>query len=336
MLRIVFMGTPAFALPSLDALLAAGYDVVGVVTQPDRPVGRRPEPQPPPVKRRALERGLPVAQPARLREPAARAQLIAWQPDLIVVVAFGQLLPPDVLRLPRLGCLNVHASLLPAFRGAAPIPAAILAGLATTGVTIMLMDEGLDTGPVLAQAAEPIRPDDTTPTLAERLSHVGARLLGETIPAWARGEITPRPQDDTQATYAPQLRREHGEVNWHRPAVELERAWRAYQPWPGLYTWWRRGAAAPTLLKLLTVRAAPEAVSAHPPGRVFLLTPGGSAAARPTPSGAAGGAQGAALAVATGAGALLLDRVQMAGGRPLDAAAFLRGHPDLVGATLGR
>lgn len=387
--RIVFMGTPAFALPSLEALLAAGEQVVGVVTQPDRPVGRRPEPQPPPVKRLAVERGLPVIQPERLREPAARAQLAAWQPDLIVVVAFGQILPPDILALPRFGCLNVHASLLPQLRGAAPVAAAIATGLDTTGVTIMLMDEGLDTGPILAQAVEAIRPDDTTPTLAERLSHLGARLLVETIPRWVEGRIRPQPQDAARASYAPQLRRADGEVDWRRTAAELHRLWRAYQPWPGLYTWWRADAQQPQMLKLLAVHAAEDWRGDLPPGRVFLLdarergsppalavrlspqvdtlrdgallsSPCGAGAPRPAPAsagdiagasttggqrpdakgikppGGAVGGRGAVLAVATGGGALILDRVQVAGGRPMDAAAFLRGHPELVGATLGR
>ncbi|MBI4505532.1 MAG: methionyl-tRNA formyltransferase [Chloroflexi bacterium] len=329
-MRVVFMGTPAFALSSLEALLAAGYAVVGVVTQPDRPVGRRPEPQPPPLKRLAVERGLPLAQAQRLREPAAQAQLAAWQPDIIVVVAFGQLLPPEVLRLPRFGCLNVHASLLPQLRGAAPVAASIAAGLSTTGVTIMLMDEGLDTGPILAQAAEPIRPDDTTPALGERLSRLGARLLVETIPAWAQGRITPRPQDASQASYSPRLRREDGEVHWRRPAAELHRLWRAYQPWPGLYTWWHADTGERQMLKLLAVRAVEGWRGDLPPGRVFVLPVAASAPA------AAGGDQGEALAVATGAGALVLDRLQGAGGRPMEAAAFRRGHPALAGATLGR
>ncbi|MBI3764167.1 MAG: methionyl-tRNA formyltransferase, partial [Chloroflexi bacterium] len=200
MARVVFMGSPDFAVPSLRAL-CAGHEIVGVVTQPDRPAGRGRRLAESAVKVTARELGLPIIQPESLRAPGALAALRDWSPDAIVVADFGQILRQDVLHLPPFGCLNVHASLLPRHRGAAPIPAAILAGDAETGVTIMKMDAGLDTGPILARRSEAIHPDDTTATLTARLARLGADLLSETLPAYLARQITPQPQDDSQATY---------------------------------------------------------------------------------------------------------------------------------------
>ncbi|MDD3828414.1 MAG: methionyl-tRNA formyltransferase, partial [Anaerolineae bacterium] len=270
MARIVFMGTPDFAVPSLQAL-ARDHQVVGVVTQPDRPAGRGRRLVAPPVKEAAGALGLEVIQPPTLRRPEAVERLVAWRPDLVVVAAFGQILRPEVLAIPPHGCLNVHASLLPRYRGAAPIPAAILAGDERTGVTIMRMDEGLDTGPMLAQADWPIRPDDTTGSLTADLARLGASLLVEALPGWLEGRIAPRPQDDAQATYCRTLQKEDGLLDWALTASHLDRQVRACDPWPGAYTAW-----AGQRLKILRARPLPgrPGPGGAGPGRVVALAPG--------------------------------------------------------------
>ncbi len=310
-LRVVFMGTPEFAVPTLRRLLAdPEIQVVGVVTRPDKPKGRSRKPVPSPVKEVALEHGIPLHQPHTLRKPEMQRPLQTWAPDVIVVAAFGLILPKAVLKLPPYGCLNVHASLLPRWRGAAPIAAAILAGDEVTGVTIMLMDEGVDTGPVLSQKEEPIRPDDTTATLGARLAYLGADLLMETLPRWVKGEIRPRPQDDALATYAPMLRKEDGWIDWTEPAVVIERKVRAYQPWPTAMTRWQH-----RVLKVLAARPHPHVFRDEDAGTVIPWD--GSAA------------------VVTGAGVLELRKVQLAGKRPLDIEAFLRGARGFIGSRLG-
>ena len=226
------MGSPDFALSTLRAL-HENYSVVGVVTQPDRAAGRGRELKSPPVKTLALELGIPVIQPEKLREPEAMEQLRAWSPDVIVVAAFGQILRQDVLDLPKFGCINVHASLLPRWRGAAPINAAILHGDEETGITIMKMDAGLDTGPILTQRSVRIQPDETAGSLFETLSQLGADLLLDTLPGYISGEIKPRPQPEEGATYAGMLKKEDGLLDFSRPAEELERKVRAFNPWPG-------------------------------------------------------------------------------------------------------
>ncbi len=231
------MGSPDFALPSLSAL-AKTYNVVGVVTQPDRASGRGRELKPPPVKSLTLELNIPVIQPEKLRAPEAMNQLREWDPDLIVVAAFGQILRTEVLALPRYGCINVHASLLPRWRGAAPINAAILAGDEETGVTIMKMDVGLDTGPMLASKSIRIGRDDTAGSVFQSLSTLGADLLIETLPEYIAGNISPVPQPEEGATYAPMLKKEDGLLDFTRPAVELERRVRAMNPWPGAWFEW--------------------------------------------------------------------------------------------------
>lgn len=315
--RTVFMGSPEFALPSLRRLIEAGYPIVGVYTQPDRPVrrGRELIETPPPVKRLARSAGLPVFQPERLRGPALDG-LVALAPDLIVVAAYGLILPRRALDLPRHGCVNVHASLLPRHRGAAPIAGAILSGDAETGVTLMLMDAGIDTGPAIAQAAEPIRPDDTTGTLTPRLADLGADLLARTLPDWIAGRIDPQPRDESQATYWPLVKREDARLDWSRPAVELERAVRAYQPWPVAYAVW-----AGREIRILTAAVLPD-VQAAEPGEVIEGRNLDQIGVRRAP------------VVGTGAGGLALLRVQPAGGRPVDGAAFLNGHPGIIGARL--
>ena len=228
------MGSPDFALPTLKAL-AGAYDVVGVVTQPDRASGRGRELKAPPVKRLALELGIPVMQPERLRLAEAMEQLRVWAPELFVVAAFGQILRKDVLELPRYGCLNVHASLLPRWRGAAPINAAVLHGDEETGVTIMQMDVGLDTGPMLSQRSIRLNREDTAGSVFERLSTLGADLLLETLPDYLSGKLTPVPQPEDGVTYAPMLKKEEGQLDFSHDVHELERRVRAFNPWPGAF-----------------------------------------------------------------------------------------------------
>ena len=233
-MNVVFMGSPDFALPVLRAL-AQQYQVVGIVTQPDRASGRGRGIKMPPVKTLALELSIPVMQPEKLREPAAIEQLREWNPDLIIVAAFGQILKKDVLDLPRFGCINVHASLLPRWRGAAPINAAILYGDEETGVTIMKMDAGLDTGPMLAKRSIRLTTDDTAGSVTEKLSHLGADLLIDTLPHYLSGKIIPQPQPEEGMTYAPMLKKEEGQLDFTRDVNELERQVRAFNPWPGAF-----------------------------------------------------------------------------------------------------
>jgi len=314
--RIIFMGTPVFALPTLKALVD-NYSVVGVVTQPDRPVGRGRSHSPPPVKELALEHALPVFQPESLRSPAAVARLRDWAADVIVTVATGHILTPEVLDLPTRGTLNIHASLLPRWRGAAPIQAALLAGDSETGVTIMCTDEGLDTGPILSQKALPIPSRETAASLHDKLSQLGADLLLETLPRWLSGELTPRPQPATGVTLAQQIRKEDGLIHWERTALEIDRQVRAYTPWPGAFTFWRKE-------RLKVIMALP-------------LTPPGV----PPNGGEKGGEPGSVIeidglpAVVSGKGLLRLDQVQLAGKRALSGVEFTRGRPDFIGAKLG-
>lgn len=232
------MGSPEFALPSLIAL-SQQYHIVGVITQPDRPAGRGKILTPSPVKMQALTLNLPVIQPEKIKEPSIFDQIKTWQPDLIVVAAFGQILRQNLLDLPPLGCINVHASLLPRWRGAAPIQAAILNGDTESGVTIMLMDAGVDTGDILSQRSVKILNDDTAGSLGKRLSEIGAELLIETLPAYISKSITPKKQPEQGITYAPMLKKEDGRLDFNQPAQDLERKIRAFNPWPGAFTIWR-------------------------------------------------------------------------------------------------
>jgi methionyl-tRNA formyltransferase len=309
MARIVFMGTPRFAVPTLKALADTGQ-VVGVVTQPDRPAGRGRDLSPSPVKTVALQRGLSLFQPRSLRTPDAMAQLTEWDPDVIVVAAFGKILSQELLDLPSRGCLNVHASLLPRWRGAAPVAAAILAGDPATGVTIMKLDAGLDSGPLLAQCQTAIRADDTRTSLTERLSLLGAELLMETLPAYLAGDLQPKPQVTGEATVADRLRKQDGELDWSRPATELDRRIRAFTPWPGTFTFWNGQR-----LKVLEATPRPEWKGDATPGTIVCLDD--------------------AAAVATGEGALRLEKVQMAGRRAMAIQPFLRGHHGFVSSRLG-
>ncbi len=294
--RIVFMGSPEFAIPSLRAL-AEHNSVVGVVTQPDKPAGRGRVLTPPPVKVLAQKLNIPVMQ-KRMRDPEAFEQLHDWQPDLIVVAAFGQILRQNVLDLPPHGCINVHGSLLPRWRGAAPIQYALLAGDPVTGVTIMRMDKGVDTGPILSQQALDVSPADTTESLSERLAEIGAKLLLETLPGYLRGEIVPQPQEEEGATYAKMLSKEDGQLDFSLAAEVLARKVRAFNPWPGAFTRWQG-----SLLKIH--KAHVEQTGGATPQQAAVI------AGKP--------------AIGTGAGWLVLDELQPAGKKAMPGEVFLRG-----------
>jgi methionyl-tRNA formyltransferase len=299
-IKIVFMGSPDFSLQSLR-LLAERYQVVGVVTQPDRASGRGRELKAPPVKTLALELNIPFIQPEKLREPEAMQQLREWNPDLIIVAAFGQLLRKDVLDLPKYGCINIHASLLPRWRGAAPINAAILAGDEETGITIMKMDVGLDTGPMLAKKSIRIRRDDTAGSVFQALSTLGANLLIETLPDYLAGTITPIPQTEEGATYAPMLKKQDGLLDFTRPAFELERRVRAMHPWPGAWFEWNGN-----VLKVL--RASVSEEKGPSIGSRFMVE------GRP--------------AIMSVDGVLVMDEVQPAGKKAMPGKSFLSGARD--------
>jgi methionyl-tRNA formyltransferase len=314
--RIVFMGSPEFALPTLRGLIESGHRVVSVVTQPDRPAGRGRGLRPPPAKELARAHGLPVLQPERVNAPEALAALRALAPDAIVIAAYGQILKQPLLDLPQRGALNVHASLLPKYRGAAPSAAAILAGEQETGVTILEVMLKLDAGPVLAQRPLPIEPHDTTGTLNEKLAALGAGLLIEVLPAWERGDLTPQPQDEAQASNAPTVQREDAVIDWSLPAVDVWRRVRAYQPWPVAMT--RVGGEPLRILEAWPLTADPDA----PPGTVLPLPEAAEAPA------------GAGFAVRCGQGVLAVVRAQRAGRRALTGEELLRGFQGLLGKRL--
>jgi methionyl-tRNA formyltransferase len=300
--RIVFMGSPEFSLFTLKALVE-NYSVVGVVTQPDRQAGRGRSLKPPPVKHLAQDLDLPIIQPQKLSAPEAVEQLRDWNPDLIVVAAYGQILKPEVLDLPLHGCVNIHASLLPRWRGAAPIQAAIQHGDQETGVTIMVMDIGMDTGPIISQRIIPIQPDDNGGTLSERLSVLGAELLLDTLTPYLEGEITPKPQDNALATYAPMLKKRDGQLDFTHPADYLARQVRAFSPWPGSFTYWQE--------QLLKIHMA----HVPPPDEIldFVISPGARTTYQSLP------------AFGTSEGLLVIDRVQPAGKKTMSGKAFLQG-----------
>lgn len=337
MTRVVFMGTPEFATPILQSL-AESYEVVAVYTRPDKPAGRGQSLVESPVKQLARKLGLAIEQPRTLRHSAEQERLREYRPDLIVVAAYGLILPPPVLSIPPHGCLNIHASLLPRWRGAAPIPYAILAGDTETGVTLMQMDEGLDTGPILAQRAIPLTPDETTGRLTLKLAHLGADLLRDVLPLYLAGKLTATPQDHSKATMTRLVIKEDGRIDWHKRAVEIERMVRAYHPWPSAFTFYAGAllkilgaAVAPTThprevgadrqsvstMDHMRVDASAEAPRAAPisPGTVIPL--------------------GKEIGVMTGEGILLLRQVQLAGKRAMSANEFARGQRGFIGAVLG-
>lgn len=307
-MRILFMGSPAFAVHPLRALAAAGHTIVGVVTQPDRPAGRQRQLSPPPVKLAAQELNLPLLQPETLRDPAVVVQLAALAPDLGVIAAYGEILRRNVLAIPPLGYLNIHPSLLPLHRGPTPVSGAILAGDRETGVTIMRLDPGMDSGPILAQAIVPLPPTARAGPLTDELFQLGARLLVEAIPPYAAGRLVPRPQDASQATITRMLKKEDGLIDWALPALIIERMTRAYDPWPGAVTGWHGQP-----LRLLAATVLPDWSGVAEPGAYI-----------------GRGLSGGPL-VATGGGALELLELQPAGKRPMTGAAWLQGQRDLTG-----
>jgi methionyl-tRNA formyltransferase len=297
-LRIAFAGTPQFALPALRVLLASRHRVVGVLTQPDRPAGRGRELRASPIKLLAQESGLPLAQPLTLKTPEGRAELAGWAPDLLVVVAYGLILPPPVLTLPRLGCVNIHGSLLPRWRGAAPIQRAILAGDAETGVAIMQLDEGLDTGPLLLERRRPIHTHDTAGDLHDVLSELGAAALAEAVEGLASGTLKARPQPAAGATHARKIEKSEARIDWSAGAAALDRQVRAFNPWPMAET-----TFAGESLRVLRARVAEQPASEAAPGTLLGIADDG-------------------LRVACGDGVLAVRELQRAGKRPISARDF--------------
>ncbi|HEY4367930.1 MAG TPA: methionyl-tRNA formyltransferase [Steroidobacteraceae bacterium] len=308
-LSIVFAGTPQFSVPALAALAASEHRVVAVYTQPDRPAGRGQQLATSAVKQYAVQHGLPVEQPATLRDAAAVERLAQWQADVMVVVAYGLILPPSVLKVPAMGCINIHASLLPRWRGAAPIHRAILAGDRQTGITIMQMDAGLDTGPMLLERITQISPQDTAAVLHDRLASLGAEAIVAALAGLASGSITAHPQPPEGATYAAKLRKEEALIDWSKSSFELDRQVRAFNPWPVAET-----RLHGQQLRIWEATAADTATTAVP-GTVVAANAGG-------------------IAVATGSGLLHLTRVQLAGRKAVPAAEFLHAQR-LDGTVLG-
>jgi methionyl-tRNA formyltransferase len=310
-MNLVFAGTPEFAVPALKALLDAGHSMLAVYTQPDRPTGRGRKLGMSAVKAFALERGLRVHQPPTLKSESEAETLRALKPDALIVIAYGLILPRSILTIPNYGCINVHASLLPRWRGAAPIQRAIEAGDPNTGVTIMQMDAGLDTGGLLAMAQTPIGVDDTAATLHDRLAELGGRLLVDTLAQLMHGAIIPRAQDDAHATYAAKLNKEEARLDWNADALVLARRIRAFNPWPVAHT-----ALNGQTLRLWHAQAEHGTAPEQPPGTVLTAA-----------------ADGVRVQCATGV--LRITRLQLEGGKVLDARAFLNGRPLPPGTRLG-
>ncbi len=309
-MRLIYMGTPEFAVPSLDALVAAGIEIPLVVTRPDKPAGRGRRLHAPPVKQRAQALGIPVFQPRTLKDEAAQARLREVGADAMAVVAFGAILPNAVLEMTPLGAVNVHASLLPRYRGSSPINWVIVNGERESGVTTMFMGEGIDTGDILLQERVALDPRETAATLHDKLARLGGPLLVETLRRLERGEITPTPQDESQALYIPKLTREEGRLDWTRPAEELDRRIRGFTPWPGAFTFFGGHR-----LNVHTARPL-ERRPTEAPGRVEAIVE-------------------EEILVACGEGCLAIGEVQPEGKRRMSARAFLQGHPLAPGTPLG-
>lgn len=299
-LRVIFFGTPEFVLPVVK-FLHEQEELLGVVTQPDKPKGRGLEVSPSPVKKWALNQGLRIWEPIKLRDPHFLEELKALSLDLIVVFAYGKILPKELLEIPQGGCWNIHLSLLPKYRGASPVQWALLEGERETGVTIMLMDEGMDTGPILLQRAIPIEEEDTTPTLLEKLSHLAVTTLGEALELYKKGELKAKPQPERGVSYAPLLKKEDGFINFEEPALRIENKLRAFTPWPGVYTKFRG-----KILKIHEAKAQPLSVQKRP-GEILKLSPEG-------------------ILVATSDGALLLKTLQLEGKKRISAYEFAHGQ----------
>ena len=308
-MRIVFMGTPDYAAPVLCQLIEAGHDIAAVYSQPDRPAGRGRKLVPTSTKRFAEEYEIEVRQPSSLRSEAECAGLASLSPEVVVVAAYGLFLPPEALEIPPLGCLNIHPSLLPRYRGPSPVVSAILNGDHETGVTIMKLDEGMDSGPLLAQAKVPIVDRETGPELTRRLFDLGADLLVQNLPGWSSGSIQASPQVESQATFTTLVKKEDGEIDWTDDAERIARMVRAYEPWPGTFTYWDG-----KLLKILDAKWVDGATS---PGHVV-------------------GLDGSSIGIGTGDGLLAVNRLQIEGRRPSDAQDFVRGYPNFLGSKVGR
>ncbi|OOC60661.1 methionyl-tRNA formyltransferase [Paenibacillus ihbetae] len=312
-MNIVFMGTPAFAVPSLEMLIEEGYNVVAVVTQPDRPQGRKKVLTPTPVKEAALRHGIPVLQPQRLRNPEAVAELAEYKPDLIVTAAYGQILPKSVLDMPPLGCLNVHGSLLPAYRGGAPIQRSIINGEKVTGITLMYMAEGLDTGDMIAKVEVPIEDDDTAGTMFDKLSLAGARLLKEQLPVLVQGKVAAEPQDESEATYAPNLTREDEKIDWTKTSRQIYDQIRGLVPYSGGFTLWDGDVFK--VWACAKPEKSDQGKGDAEPGTVLEVGESG-------------------IVVKTGDGVLTLLTVQPSGKKAMDAAQFSRGTSLVPGTVL--
>jgi methionyl-tRNA formyltransferase len=310
-MRVVFMGTPEFAVSYLELLATNRYELVAVYTQPDGVAGRGLSQVQSPVKRVALSYNLLLRQPDKLRDGEVIDEIAGFRPDVIIVAAYAQKLPKAVLDIPALGCVNIHPSLLPKYRGVSPVPAAILGGDSFTGVSVMLMDEGWDTGPVLSRAQIPISAQDTTGSLMDKLSRIGAQLLLDVLPRLAGGTLVPQPQDEVVANYSGLVRKEDGEIDWRLPAVDIWRRVRAYQPWPECYTFWR-GKQFKILEAVPLDRQATDTV-----GQVVALD-----------------RKNTTFGVSTGEGMLGVMRVQLEGKRAMSADEFLRGQRDWAGMVL--
>ena len=317
-MRVLFLGTPEFSVPTLEAV-AARHQIVAVGTRPDKPRGRGRQVTASPVKEWALRHGLPVQQPPTLRSPEAQEQLASTSPEVIVVVAYGLILPAEVLSIPSRGCINVHASLLPRHRGAAPVAWAILSGDEVSGVTTILMDEGLDTGPILLQKEDTLDPRDTTPQVAARFAHLGAELLVETLDLWEAGDLEPAPQDNETATLAPSFKKQDGEIDWSQAAAQIDRQVRALQPWPGTFTFVRG--------QRLRIWAAEVRSSGGED-----LTAGVSALG---PGSVVGSGPRGLFVVCGGGEVLQIEEVQLAGRKRQAVDDFLRGNVLAVGTRLG-
>ena len=308
------MGTPEFSVPILESLIQNKYHVVAVYTRPDKPAGRRQRLTFPPVKRLAMEHKIPVMQPRTLKSAEVVEELASFKPGLIVVAAFGHFLPEEVLSLPEFGCVNIHPSLLPQHRGPSPVADTILCGDLLTGVTSMLINARMDSGPMLSQRETGVSSEDTTGSLISKLADIGAELLVETLPKWLKGELEPRPQDERQATYSRLITSKDGQIDWHLPAVELWRQVRAFNPWPGCYTSWQS--------RRLKIHKA-VSVGKRVNGQI------GEVIALPQPS-------PVKVGVMAGEGVLGLCQVQLEGKREMSIADFVLGHRNFIGSILGQ
>jgi methionyl-tRNA formyltransferase len=324
MLRIIYMGTPQFAVPALEALIAhaapgdvlpEGYEIVTVITRPDKPAGRGREIVFSPVKQSALQHQIPVWQPGSFKKPENSAELAGYKADLYIIAAFGQILPQSVLDQPGYGTLNIHASLLPKYRGADPIAETILQGDKETGISIMLLDAGVDTGPVLLRRSLVIADSDTTSSLTLRLAEIGAQALLEALPLWVGGTLVPEPQNEEKASHTRMLRKEDGLIDWSRPASVIARQVRAYSPWPSAYTYWE-GKMCKVLKAQVQAMTSEKEIA---PGMVGVRELAGHQV----------------LGVATGSGVLIIQQLQLEGKKAMNAEEFLRGYAQIAGQKFG-